>query len=93
MTDTIKLPEPDYRRPITYGMAHTIESIDYYTAETVRRLIAEAVAAEREACAVLCDKFRTNALLINSRSELYGAFADAGFELARAIRARNGSTT
>lgn len=83
MPEPIKLPEPDALVDCGQGL------VDAWTASTVTRLIAEAVAAEREACAVLCDKFRTNALLINSRSEVYGAFADAGFDLARAIRARS----
>ena len=48
MTNEIKLPEPDAWQSIRVG----------YTADTVRQLITEAVAAEREACANLCDNAR-----------------------------------
>ena len=46
MTDDVKLPEPD----MTWDQLNGSDQIDYYEAATVRRLIAEAVEREREAC-------------------------------------------
>jgi len=46
MADDIKLPEPDISM---FGIG------DCYRADIVARLIAEARAEEREACAKLCD--------------------------------------
>jgi hypothetical protein len=69
MTDTIKLPEPDISM---FGIG------DLYRADTVRRLIAEAVAVEREACAQIVDEC---VRMVD------------GADAVAAIRARNGSTT
>jgi len=65
MTNEIKLPEPDAWQSIRVG----------YTADTVRRLITQAIAAEREACAKVCDnahqeyQFSDVAFLIRARSQ------------------------
>ena len=63
MTNEIKLPEPDGALeidcgPHQYDPGRLVECVDGYTTGTVLRLIAEAVAAEREACANLCDNAR-----------------------------------
>lgn len=68
----IELPRADNYGPSDDGEHGTA----YYTATTVRRLIAEAVEKEREACAIhACD------FLTQGRSPL-------GRRVAEAIRAR-----
>ena len=65
MTNEIKLPPPEYYSALMYG----------YTADTVRQLITQAIAAEREACAKLCDtarqeyQFSDVAFLIRARGQ------------------------
>ena len=65
MTDKqeITLPEPDGQND---------DGHDFYSFPTVRRLIAEAVAAEREACAQKACEFLTKA-----RNPFGNAVADA----------------
>ena len=61
MTDKqeIQLPEPDLHGGIQLKKnGRYLATKDGYTATTVRRLIAEAVAAEREACALACESVR-----------------------------------
>lgn len=75
MPEPIKLPEPDLTM---------LSGPDYYTADTVTRLIAEAVAAEREACAALLDA---------NADASHGMLRNILRSNAAAIRARTGSTT
>jgi hypothetical protein len=58
--------------------------------EAVKQLVAEAVAAEREACAVVCDDFeRAKWESVNRICENGGRLAFAGpMHCAKAIRAR-----
>mgnify|MGYP001304222661 CR=1 FL=1 len=68
--DDVKLPEPDVLHevndapcPLCGTMLRVNPPIKLgYTAATVRRLIAEAMGREREACAVLCDAYATQAM-------------------------------
>ena len=84
---TIKLPEPSFRLTCRNGQYFVnkpgIDSVDCYTTETVHRLIAEAVEAEREACAALC---KTQTTPATGSVVILNATACA---IAHAIRARS----
>ena len=85
--DQIKLPEPDMEQVETYsGIAvNKVVTTHLYTAATVRRLIAEAVAAEREACAKACEARAP----CNGRMDEWDA---AAVTCAAAIRSRGDQT-
>lgn len=80
MTDDVKLPEPD-RRIAEDDPMYGVIGADYYEAATVRRLIAEAVEREREACAALCVKIE--------RAGGHGLCPASGFTFAASIRNRS----
>jgi hypothetical protein len=95
--DTINLPRPaawlspesgqvlrdgDITHPETWA-------IGLHTADTVRRLISEAVAAEREACARVCDGIADD---LDAWRPVDDSRGEPLRKSANLIRARNGDT-
>ena len=66
--DQIQLPEPDGQND---------DGLDFYSAITVRRLIAEAVEKEREACAEVCDSMPYRAASAGKAAQVIRARAAA----------------
>jgi len=79
MTNKMQLPEPDFlcRHEDSTG-TEVGPPTKYFSDSTVRRLISEAVTADREACAALCESLPVT----------YPRGQQAAWECAAAIRAR-----